>query len=205
MDKNLLILHFYIIYAIKHRGKCQLWVYFTRKKYNFRKHSKFLVLPMENWTGRRYVDPTWLAAQPHMWLGRRVCWWILLLLCIITGSGKAGSRRLQKQKFCPHRWATRKDMSTTLLVNNEGIKYLFHSDLLSYVMFSTWSGYDCAVSEWTSWDHKIPLSCWIQEWIPAISYHPVTRHPSNTVSLTKKKEKPLFSNSTSHKKWSGST
>lgn len=90
-------------------------------------------------------------------------------------------------KFWPHCWATRKDMSITLQVNNEGIKYLFRSDLLSYVMFSTWSGYDSAVSEWTGWDHKIPLSCWIQEWIPAISYHPVTRHPSNTVSLSKKK------------------
>lgn len=107
-------------------------------------------------------------------------------------------------KFWPHCWATRKDMSITLLVNNEGIKYLFRSDLLSYAMFSTWSGCDSAVSEQTGWDRKIPLSCWIQEWIPVISYHPVTCHPSNTVSLTKK-EKPLFSNSTLHKKWSGST
>lgn len=111
-------------------------------------------------------------------------------------------------KFWPHCWATRQDMSITLLVNNEGIKYLFRSDPLSYVTFSVWSGYDSTVSEWTGWDHKIPLCCWIQVWTPAISYHPVTRHPSNTVSLTKKKrkkEKPLFSNSTLHKKWSGST
>lgn len=96
-----------------------------------------------------------------------VCWWILLLLCIRMRSGKAGLRRLLH--YASFGLTTRKDMSITLLVNDEGIKYLFHSDLLSYLMFSIWSGYDSALSEWTGWDHKIPLSRWIQVWIPATS------------------------------------